>query len=115
MAVGITNLDDNSDTDTLIDDIDESTEVQGTKDSLKSRTIALDYQSLVADLTHALIDAKDEEALIELFSRGQGRDNLEILFLPLQTDEEVEVYTACEEGSVQVPLRAMNVVQVAAA
>ena len=68
-AAGINNLDD-SDTDTVIDDVDEETQVQDTKDSLRSRTIALDYSSLVADLTHSLIDSKDEEALIELFSRG---------------------------------------------
>ena len=55
----INNLDD-SDTDTLIDDVDESTEVQDAKDSLRSRTIALDYISLIADLTHILVDAKDE-------------------------------------------------------
>ena len=95
----------------MIDDIDESTQVQDTKESLRSRTIAaVDYTTLIADLTHILVDAKDEEALLELFSRGQGRDNLEILFLPLRTEEEVEAYTAAEEGSEMVPLRAMNVV-----
>ena len=52
---------------------------------------------------------------MELFSRGQGRDNLEILFLPLRTDEEVEAYTANDEGSEMLPFHAMNVVQIAAA
>ena len=85
--------------------------MQDTKESLRSRTIAaVDYTTLIADLNHILVDAKDEEALLELFSRGQGRDNLEILFLPLRTEEEVEAYNATEEGSEMVPLRTMNVV-----
>jgi hypothetical protein len=43
----INNLDD-SDTDTLIDDIEKSIEVQDTKESLRSRTIAaVDYTTLI--------------------------------------------------------------------
>ena len=97
-AVGRNNLDD-SDNDTVIDDVDEETKVQDTKDSLRSRTIAVDYSEVVAELMHTLVDAKDEEGLIELFSRGQGRDNLELLFLPLRTEEEVEIYSSCEDSS----------------
>jgi len=40
---------------------------------------------------------------------------LEILFLPLETEEEVEIYTSTEEGSEMVPFSAMKVVQIAAA
>lgn len=55
-----------------------------------------------------MIDEKDEEKLFEFFKKPANA-NLDLFFIKLDTDEEVEVYTTVAEESEMVPLNTLNI------
>jgi hypothetical protein len=62
-------------------------------------------KSLIEELKTILIEDKDEDALVAFFKENK---NPELFFLPLYTEEEVEVYTSEPDESEQVQFRNLN-------
>ena len=71
-----------------------------------------DIESLAQELVKVLIEDKDEDRVLEIFRKIK---NSSICFMQLPTDEEVEVYSTKAEEIDQVPLSALNIVQLAVA
>ena len=73
------------------EDVDESVNKVRLPSTYQIKWTQTDVKSQIEKLKTILIDDKDEDALVAFF---KANNNPELFFLPLDTEEEVEVYTS---------------------
>lgn len=93
------------------EDVDESINNVRVPNTYQIKWTRTDAKSLIEELKTIVIEDKDEDALVAFFKANR---NPELFFLPLDTEEEVEVYTSEPDESEQVQFRNLNMLQIAA-
>lgn len=88
------------------EDVDESVSNVRVPSTHQIKWTRTDVKSLIEELKTIVIEDKDEDALVAFFKANK---NPELFFLPLDTEEEVEVYTSEPDESEQVQFRNLNI------